>query len=99
MYSGVSTFELSRVVGEIIEDFPDLSGLYNLSVSEPISKHDLLCLAREAFALNVDIRKDSSLVTNPTLDGSKLRKAMNLKTPSWEEMMQRLASRKGFYQK
>ncbi|MGI9351165.1 MAG: dTDP-4-dehydrorhamnose reductase family protein [Rhizobiaceae bacterium] len=99
MYSGVSTSELSRVVGDIIEKFPDLSGLYNLSIEEPISKYDLLCLARDAYSIDVEINKDSSLVTNPTLDGSKLRKAINLKLPDWEEMMCYLASQKGFYQR
>ena len=97
MYSGVSTLEMSRVIGDIIQKYPNITGLYNLSVPEAISKYELLCLARDAYQLNVDIRKDPSLVTNPTLDGSKLRKAIDLKLPTWEEMMHDLASHQEVY--
>ena len=41
VYSGVTTFWMSYVVNEIIRNFPELSGLYNIS-SPPISKYDLI---------------------------------------------------------
>jgi len=97
MYSGVSTPLMARVVGDIIEFHPGLSGLFNLSVPEPVSKYTLLCLARDAYGLDVDIREDPSLVTNPTLNGSKLRHVMNLSLPSWEEMLIDLAEGREFY--
>jgi len=92
LYSGVSTTYMAKVIGDIITDYPDLNGLYNLAIPEPISKYDLLCLARDAFNIDVDIAKDDSFSTKPTLNGGKLRAIMNLETPSWKEMMTGLAN-------
>jgi len=92
MYSGVSTTFMSKVIGDIVENFPELNGLYNLATPDPISKYDLLRTARESFNVDVDILPDENFSTMPTLDGSKLRKEMNLTIPSWKEMMDELAT-------
>jgi dTDP-4-dehydrorhamnose reductase len=97
LYSGVSTIFMACVVRNIILNFPNLSGLYNLSPDEPISKYGLLCLAREAFNVNVDIIPDDKHVHCPTLDATKLKKEIKLIVPSWQEMMSELASNKGIY--
>jgi dTDP-4-dehydrorhamnose reductase len=54
IYSGVTTNHLAEVVADIILHHPQLQGVYQVA-SEPISKYDLLCLLREAYALNVAI--------------------------------------------
>ena len=92
MYSGVSTTFMSRVILDIMENYPKLSNLYQLATPEPISKYDLLCLARDSFSLDIEIVPDDTFEIQPTLNGKKLRKAMNLTIPSWEEMMNELAS-------
>lgn len=92
LYSGVSTIFMSKVVGDIIESHPDLSGLYQLSTPDPISKYDLLCCARDAFNMDVEIIPDGDFVIKPTLDGSKLREKIKLEVPTWTEMMQGLAA-------
>lgn len=97
MYSGISTTQMARVVGDIIEFHPELNGLYNLAMPQPISKYDLLCLARDAYELDVEVTQNPSLVTNPTLDGSKLRNAIQLELPDWKEMMVELAAQRGMY--
>lgn len=91
-YSGVSTIFMSQVVGDIIESHPELNGLLQLSTPQPISKFDLLCVARDAFGMNVEIVPDDDFEIKPTLNGSKLRAAMNLEIPTWPEMMQELAA-------
>lgn len=91
-YSGVSTIFMSNVVGDIIEKHPELNGLMQLAPVEPVSKYDLLCHAREAFNLNVEIIPDDTFTKKPTLDGSRLAAAMNLTVPSWPEMMAELAA-------
>ena len=96
-YSGVSTIFMSRVVKSIISDFTNLSGLYNLAPETPISKYELLCIARDAYNLKVDIVPEKKHVHRPTLNGARLRKAMNLKVPSWNIMMKEVASMKDFY--
>lgn len=97
LYSGVSTIYMSKVVGDIIESYPNLSGLYQLALPKPISKYDLLCLAKEAFNEQVEIIPDSDFSIKPTLDGNKLATAMNLQIPTWAEMMSELAQEKNIY--
>lgn len=96
-YSGVSTIFMAKIVTSIISDFPTLSGLYNLAPETPVSKYELLCSARDAYKLEVDIIPDEKHVHCPTLDGSRLRKVMKIKVPSWTLMLQRLADNKNFY--
>ena len=96
-YSGVSTIFMARVVKNIILNFPNLSGLYQLAPDKPISKYELLNLAKEAWNVKVDIIPDDEHVHNPTLDAGKLKYEINLIVPSWREMMNELASNKGFY--
>lgn len=91
-YSGISTLEMARIVGDIIAHRPDINGLHQLSTLEPINKFDLLCLARDAFKVDVEIIPDPSFVTSPTLDSSLLRSKMKIELPSWPEMMVALAA-------
>ena len=91
-YSGVSTTFMTNVVAEIIENHPDLNGLYQLSIDNPISKFDLLSVARDAFNANIEIVPDSEFVTRPTLCGKKLKEKIGLTVPSWKEMMSELAT-------
>jgi dTDP-4-dehydrorhamnose reductase len=97
LYSGVSTIFMARAVIKIIINYPNLSGLYNLAPEKAISKYDLICIAREAYDINVDIISDEEHVHLPTLDGSKLRNEICLTIPSWQEMMIELSSAKDFY--
>ncbi len=92
LYTGVSTIYMSQIVGDIIESHPDISGLHQLSTPTPISKYDLLCLARDAFGLDIEIIPDDGFVIKPTLDGSLLREKMQIKVPSWSDMMAGLAA-------
>jgi dTDP-4-dehydrorhamnose reductase len=91
-YSGVSTTFMSRLVADIIEHHPELSGLYQLSTEQPVSKFDLLTMAGEAFGSNIVIEDDPSFETMPTLDGSRLREAIDFSIPSWPDMLAELAA-------
>lgn len=96
-YSGVSTIFMTKVVKEIIKNHPDLSGLYQLSPETPISKFDLLNIAKDSFGVNVEIVQDEVHEHTPTLNSSKLRNKTGIKVPSWEDMMSELSSIKDFY--
>lgn len=91
-YSGISTIYMSKLIKKIIANFPDLCGLYHLAPDKPISKYELLCIAKEAFNVNVDIIPVDNPVHHPTLDASKLKREMNLIIPDWKEMMTELKS-------
>jgi len=97
MYSGVSTIYLSRFIKKVILEYPKLNGLYNLSPEVPISKFELLSLAKEAYKLNIEIIRDDEHIHKPTLDSSKLRSILNPEIPSWKSMLQDLYSKKNMY--
>ena len=97
LYSGVSTNFMTRVVKTIILNAPKLSGLYQLASEKPISKYELLCIAKRAFEVNIEINPENKQVHTPTLNGSKLKDKIKIKVPSWKEMMNDLALNKDFY--
>ena len=92
LYSGVSTNFLSKIVVEIIHKYPNLFGIKQLAIEEPISKFDLLCLARNAFKLDIEIIPDESFELKPTLNGEKLKDELDYVVPTWERMMNDLAN-------
>ncbi|MDD2262036.1 MAG: SDR family oxidoreductase [Clostridia bacterium] len=91
IYSGVSTVYLSSVITEILRHYPQLSGLYQIAPDTPISKYDLLCIAKNAFNIDVEIVGNDSFVSDKSLSGARLKKVMNYRVPSWHDMLQELA--------
>jgi dTDP-4-dehydrorhamnose reductase len=90
IYSGVTTNQFARVAALIIARFPTLHGLYQL-VSEPIAKHDLLVLIRDAYGLDIRIRPSDTEVSDRSLCGEKLRAATGYISPTWPELVHDLA--------
>lgn len=91
IYSGVTTNQLGDLVTTIIRDYPQLSGLFQV-VSAPISKYDLLCLLREAYSADVVIEPDDREISDRSMRGDKLRRAMGYVAPSWPDLVQELAA-------
>ena len=90
IYSGVTTNYLSRRVGDILTDHPRLSGLYQVT-SPPISKHDLLCLLRDAFKLDVTIVPDEQEASDRGMVGDRFMKATGYVCPAWPDLAADLA--------
>jgi dTDP-4-dehydrorhamnose reductase len=86
IFSGFTTLELSRVIENMIVNYPDTSGIYHVS-SDPISKFDLLSLIKEGLKLTIEIVPDESFACDRSLDSSKFRHEFNYNPPSWEEMV------------
>jgi dTDP-4-dehydrorhamnose reductase len=97
LYSGISTIEMARIVGDLIEHHPEINGLHQLSTPEPISKYELLCMARDAFDVEVEIIPDDTFEIKPTLDGSLLRSKLQINLPTWPVMMRDLATEQFVY--
>ena len=97
IYSGVTTNFLARLVGEIITKHPDLSGLYQVA-SDPISKHDLLCLLKEAYEMDVEIEPDDREVSDRSMKCDRLRSAIGFTCPPWPELVRELAGDKTPYE-
>jgi dTDP-4-dehydrorhamnose reductase len=86
IFSGLTTRALARVIGRLITEHPEISGLYHVS-SEPINKYDLLQALRGVLALDVEIAPIDAPVINRALDSERLRHLTGLTVPSWEEML------------
>jgi dTDP-4-dehydrorhamnose reductase len=90
IYSGFTTLALARIVADVIERQPKLSGLYHVS-SEPINKYDLLCLIRAEMHLPIEVEADDAVQIDRSLDSSRFRSAAGFTPPSWQEMIREMA--------
>jgi dTDP-4-dehydrorhamnose reductase len=91
LFSGLTTNQLADLVGDLIENHPDLSGLYHVA-SQTISKFDLLCLLREAYELDVEILPDDEFFCDRSLRGEKFEAATGYVCPPWSEMVAQLVN-------
>jgi dTDP-4-dehydrorhamnose reductase len=91
LFSGLTTNQLADLVGDLIENHPDLCGLYQVA-SQAISKLDLLRLLREAYELDVEILPDDEFFCDRSLRGEKFEAATGYVCPSWSEMVAQLVN-------
>lgn len=88
LYSGLPTISLGRLFAKIIDEHPELTGLYQAS-AEPINKCDLLRLVQEIYGkTDVVIEPQDEFVIDRTLDSGLLRRTIDWTPPSWPELIQ-----------
>lgn len=90
-YSGVTTNWIAQLVADIIENQPDLSGLYQVT-SQTITKFDLLSMLREAYRLDIDIVPDEEFWCDRSMSGEKFTQATGYVCPPWPELVAQLAA-------
>lgn len=90
-WSGVTSNHLAEVVVDVIEKYPRLQGLYQVS-GHRISKYDLLLKLRDGLGVDIDIGPDDEVVCDRSLDGSRFVQATGYRCPSWEALIDQLAS-------
>src|SRR5678815_6093132 len=86
VFSGLTTRELSRVIGLIIEKHSQASGLYHLS-AEPIDKCALLTKLRARLGLKLDIDAVDEPRIDRSLDSTRFRRVFGYAPPSWDAML------------
>ncbi len=91
IFSGLSTWVLARLIGELIENYASLAGLYHVG-AEPASKYELLCLLRDEFHVRIEIEPFSGIRIDRSLDSTRFRAATGFVPPSWFQMIQELAA-------
>lgn len=89
IYTGLTTQALAKIVGDLISDFPDIWGVYQIA-SQPITKYDLLIKIRDAMKLNIEIEPFDGVAKDLSLNVSLFIKATGYKIPSWDEMIEGL---------
>jgi dTDP-4-dehydrorhamnose reductase len=90
LYSGLTTNILSRVVSDIIEDHPQLSGVYQVT-GHTISKFDLLTLIQKRFKLMVEVVPDEMVFCDRSMSGEKFKQATGFVAPPWPNLIDELA--------
>lgn len=89
IYSGITTVKMAEIVLRLINFFPNLSGIYNIS-SKPISKYDLLKMCNEHFAINSIIEMDNSYKSNKNLISDKFFIEIGIEKPNWTDLIRQL---------
>lgn len=90
IYTGFTTIALADVIANIIDNHPELTGLYQVS-SEPINKYDLLCIVKEKFGLKTVIEPEIETCIDRSLDSSRFRQLTGFIPPSWDSMINQMA--------
>jgi len=96
IYSGLTTRALSDVVAQVIDQCPELIGLFQVA-STPISKFDLLSELNVRLRLGMTINRNTTFECDRTLDGSEFSKTTGIQVPSWESMLSELCDDQAFY--
>ena len=87
IFTGLTTIAFSKLLAEVIDSHRQLSGVYHVS-SAPISKYNLLNLIKDIYGLDIDIRRDSDVACDRSLDSSRFRSAINWLPEPWDNMIQ-----------
>jgi len=98
IYTGFTTDEISRIILNHVIPNPELSGLYQVS-SEPISKFDLLGIARQVYQKDIEILPNEEFFCDRSLDSSRFRAITGYRPPSWSEMIAEMAETTSFYER
>lgn len=91
IYTGFTTQEIARAIVRVMRHPQPLCGLYQVA-SQPINKYDLLCLAREAFGIDVEIQRDETFRCERSMIMDRFTQETGYVAPSWNSMIQELAA-------
>jgi dTDP-4-dehydrorhamnose reductase len=98
IYAGLTTLAMSRMIGDLIDGYPGLSGLYNIA-SDPINKYELLVKIRDSMKLDIEIEPYDGVSKDLSLNSSRFFRDTGYRAPSWDEMISDLANDKTPYER
>jgi dTDP-4-dehydrorhamnose reductase len=98
IYTGFPTIVIANIISNLIENHPDLCGLYHVS-SEPINKLNLLRLINEAYQAKIEIEPFEDFIIDRSLNSQKFKEATGFEPTNWIEMIKKMAADNAIYQK
>lgn len=98
IYSGFPTVVFADIITDLIENHPDISGLYQVS-SEPINKYELLKLVRNAYHTDIEIEPFEDFKIDRSLNSERFRNAVSFKPLEWDKMIELMAADNAIYKK
>jgi dTDP-4-dehydrorhamnose reductase len=96
IFTGFTTDELARIIMQHVIPNPELNGLYHVA-SDPISKYDLLMLARKAYSKDITILPERDFICDRSLNSTHFREVTGYQPPAWTKMLAEMASHADFY--
>jgi dTDP-4-dehydrorhamnose reductase len=90
IFTGFPTLHFARIIADVITKYPDLTGIYHVS-SEPISKFELLTLAKKKMGLDIRIKEYADFVCDRSLDSTLFRTKTGFIPLPWDEMIEEFA--------
>jgi dTDP-4-dehydrorhamnose reductase len=91
IFSGFTTAELARLIERLVTSHPEAAGLYHVSAA-PINKFELLSRLNDRLDLAIRIEPDDAVAIDRSLDSSRFRRDFGYTPPSWDAMLDELAS-------
>jgi len=92
IYTGFSTDVMANLIGDILSTRRDLNGLFQVA-SEPISKYDLLIRLRDVLGWkDIIIEPEEQFFCDRSLIGTRFTTTTGWRPPTWDTMLQGLAS-------
>jgi dTDP-4-dehydrorhamnose reductase len=86
IYTGFPTITLAMEILRVVNHFPDLTGLYQVS-SNPISKYELLQIIDKQYKTHISIGEDDKFFCDRSLDSSRYRMLTGFQPQSWIDMI------------
>lgn len=86
IFSGLPTYELSRVIADVVVPNSKLAGLYHVAAA-PISKLELLRLIAEIYGKTISICPSEDVVIDRSLDASKFGNVTGYRAPAWRQLI------------
>jgi dTDP-4-dehydrorhamnose reductase len=91
IYTGLTTLEMARLVGRLLEQHPALHGVWHVA-SAPITKYDLLVeLSAKLGRTDVSIAPDDEFSCDRSMNADRFQAATGYTAPSWDQMLTELA--------
>ena len=91
IYTGFPTQVLAHIIGDIIVDYPNLYGLYQIA-SQPISKYSLLVKIRNVMKLDIEVEPYDDPPCDRSLSAARFVAATRHSIPEWNEILVELAA-------
>ncbi len=92
IYSGLSTTAIAKLIGMLLTQYPQLSGLYQVA-TQPISKYEILVALRDALGWHdIAIKPDDIFECDRSMDGSRFERDTGWRAPAWPDMIRDLAA-------
>ena len=96
IYSGLTTKELAKVIGNLVPAETSLSGMFHVS-SEAISKLEIINQLNELLDLKIEVVEDKTIQVNRSLNSLRFQSATNTSAPKWAPMLKDLCADQATY--